>query len=130
MPHIDSETIRFRTCRGLHGDLLSITCGKRNGQPAIFLPRNLDGAEDATDTPAFDEQTRLFVNLNPVERETWRKILAARSIASIAQEEGVSRSAIYARIHGNRYGQGGMIGKNFWVLRWWQLRQQRTAGVQ
>ena len=130
MPQIDFETIRFRTCRDLRGDLRSVSCGKRNGQPSIFLPRSLDGSDDATDFPAFDEQPRLFVNLNPVERETWRKILGARSIASIAQEEGVSRSAIYARIQGNRHGHGGMIGKNFWVLRWWRLRQQMMAGAQ
>lgn len=130
MPHIDFETIRFRTCRDLRGYPQSISCGKRNGLPTIFLPRSLDGEVEAADTPAFDEQSRLFVNLNPVERETWRKILSARSIASIAHEEGVSRSAIYARIQGNRHGHGGMIGKNFWVLRWWQLRQKLTAGVQ
>lgn len=130
MPHIDFETIRFRVCRDLRGDLRPLSIGKRNGQPSIFLPRSLDGAEDASDSPEFDEQSRLFVNLNPVERATWRKILAARSIASIAQEEGVSRAAIYARIQGNRRGQGGMIGKNFWVLRWWQLRQRTMAAAQ
>lgn len=122
--------IRKRAISMAKGDRRSISYGKRNGQPCIFLPRGLDGSEDATDSPAFDEQPRLFVNLNPVERETWRKILAARSIVSIAKEEGVSRSAIYARIQGNRHGQGGMIGKNFWVLRWWQLRQRMMAGAQ
>src|ERR1035438_6145383 len=95
MPHIDFETIRFRTCRDLRGVPQSISCGKRNGQRTIFLPRSLDGEAEAADTPGFDEQPRLFVNLNPIERETWRKILGARSIASIAQKEGVSRSAIY-----------------------------------
>ena len=50
--------------------------------------------------------------------------LAAKSVASIAKEEGVSRAAIYARIQGNSRGQGGMIAKNFWVLLWWRLRQQ------
>src|SRR4029077_15969191 len=82
---------------------------------------------DAVDPqdPAPDpmEQERYFVNLNSLERETWRKILGAQSVASIANEEGVSRAAIYARIKGNRKGQGGMIGKNFWVLLWWRLRR-------
>src|SRR5580704_9354170 len=104
MPHTDFETIRFRTCRDLRGAPRSVSCGKRNGHITIFLPRSIDGEAEAPEIPAFDEQSRLFVNLNPVERETWRKILCARSIASIAQEEGVSRSAIYARIQGNRYG--------------------------
>jgi len=129
MPSIDFETIRFRTCRDLRGDPQTISCGKRTGYPAIFLPRSIDGVAEAGDAPPFEEQSHLYVNLNPVERETWRKILCARSIASIATEEGVSRSAIYARIQGNRHAHGGMIAKNFWVLRWWQVRQ-RLAGVQ
>ena len=70
------------------------------------------------------DDPRYYVNLNDVERRTWRQILSASSINAIAREEGVSRAAIYARIQGNSKGQGGMIGKNVWVLLWWRLRQQ------
>ena len=124
MPNQDFETFRFRVCRDLHGAIQHVSGGKRNGKPAIFLPQSFtDAAPTTNPRPDIRDQERLFVNLNPVERETWRKILSAQSIASIADEEGVSRAAIYARIQGNSKGQGGMIGKNFWVLLWWQLRQ-------
>lgn len=73
------------------------------------------------------EQPRLYVNLNPIETETWKKLLKGQTIRDIAHEEGVSRQAVYSRIVGNSKGQGGMIGKNFWVLLWWLLRQRITA---
>jgi hypothetical protein len=119
------ELLRFRHCRDLGGNTISISVGRRNGKPAVFFPptpcppcKTPDGTDD------FRDQERLFINLNPVERGTWRKLLATQSIASIAKEEGVSRAAIYARIQGNGKGQGGMIAKNFWVLLWWRLRQR------
>ena len=125
MPNQDFETLRFPVCRDLHGALHNVSAGKRNGKPAIFFPGTFTEPEQPMNPkPDIREQERLFVNLNPLERETWRKILAAQSIASIAKEEGVSRAAIYARIQGNSKGQGGMIGKNLWVLLWWQLRQK------
>ena len=77
----------------------------------------------------FENNAKYYVNLNPLERETFRRILRGQSIASIADEDGVRRSAIYARICGNSKGHGGMIAKNFWVLLWWRLRQA-TQGKQ
>ena len=124
MPNQDFETHRFRVCRDVRGDLHHVGGGKRNGKPAVFFPQSFtDAAAPANPVRDIREQERLFVNLNPLERATWRKILSAQSIASIADEEGVSRPAIYARIQGNGKSQGGMIGKNFWVLLWWRLRQ-------
>src|ERR1019366_6802789 len=77
-------------------------------------PRSLAEPPDpAAEQPALCEQPRLFVNLNALEREPWRKILQAQSIASIAKQEGVSRAAIYARIQGNNKGQGGMVARIF-----------------
>jgi hypothetical protein len=70
------------------------------------------------------EQSRLYVNLNPLEAETWKKVLKGQSIRDIAREERVSRQAVYSRIVGNSKGQGGMVSKNFWVLLWWLLRQR------
>jgi len=125
MPHDDLESFRFSSCRGLYGGVQQISTGRRNGKPAIFFPRDITEAiEPPRPTPEFWEQERLFVNLTPLERQTWRKILGGQSIASIAKEEGISRAAIYSRIQGNRKGQGGMIAKNVWCLLWWRLRQK------
>jgi hypothetical protein len=102
-----------------------ISVGRRNGRPAIFFPPDIAGpAAQPGPAPDLREQERLYVNLTPIERKTRRKILSAQSIASIASEEGVSRAAIYARIEGNGKGQGGMIGKNVWVLLWWLMRRR------
>jgi hypothetical protein len=70
------------------------------------------------------EDARYYINLNSIEERTWRKLLNGQSISSIAQDEGVSRKAVYDRIQGNSKGHGGMIGKNFWVLLWWRLRRE------
>jgi hypothetical protein len=121
----DFQILRFRVFRDLHGSVQSAGGGRRNGKPTVFFPQSLsEPPAPAADRPDLCEQQRLFVNLNPLERETWRKILQAQSIASIAEQEGVSRAAIYARIQGNNKGQGGMVAKNFWVLLWWLARQR------
>jgi len=121
----DFQILRFRVFRDLHGSVQSAGGGRRNGRPAIFFPQSLSEPPDpAAEQTDLCDQQRLFANLNALERETWRKILQAQSIASIAEQEGVSRAAIYARIQGNNKGQGGMVAKNFWVLLWWLVRQR------
>jgi hypothetical protein len=125
MPLDDLESFRFKTCRDLYGGVQPISTGRRNGRPAIFFsPDIAEPTAPPGPAPDLREQERLFVNLTPIERQTWRKILSAQSIASIASEEGVSRAAIYARVEGNGKGQGGMIAKNFWVLLWWLMRRR------
>jgi hypothetical protein len=124
----DFQILRFRVFRDLHGSVQSAGGGRRNGRPAVFFPQSLSEPPDlAAEQTDLCDQQRLFVNLNPLERETWRKILQAQSIASIAEQEGVSRAAIYARIQGNNKGQGGMVAKNFWVLLWWLARQRSLS---
>ena len=125
MEKIHSEQLQFRHCRNLSGEAVAISVGRRNGRPAIFFPPDIAEPAALPDpAPDLREQERLYVNLTPIERQTWRKILSAQSIVSIASEEGVSRAAIYARIEGNGKGQGGMIAKNFWVLLWWLMRRR------
>ena len=125
MPYQDFETCRFQVFCDLHGGLQYAGAGRRNGQPSIFFrPACAEPVPERAIETSLRNQPRLFVNLNPIERETWRKILAARTIAEIAKEEGTSRAAIYARIRGNNLGQGGMIAKSLWVLLWWRSRQR------
>jgi hypothetical protein len=117
------ELLRFRRCQDLRGNEVGVTVGRRNGRPAAFLRPNSEDPESAPEPQKFEDNPKYYVNLNPLERETFRRILRGQSIASIADEDGVRRSAIYARICGNSKGQGGMISKSFWVLLWWRCRQ-------
>jgi hypothetical protein len=118
------ELLQFRRCCDLQGNPMSVTVGRRNGKATVFLaPQDRETAQ-APELQEFWNKERFFINLTPLERQTWRKILSAQSISSIAREEGVSRQAVYARILGNAKGQGGMIAKNVWVLLWWRLRQR------
>lgn len=119
------ELLRFQRYCKLDGSQASASAGKRNGKPfPILPPSSTEPPEPADETPLW-EQTRLYVNLNPIERRTWKKILLGQSVNSIAHEEGVSRQAIYGRIAGNSKAQGGMIAKNFHVLVWWLARQRQ-----
>jgi hypothetical protein len=121
---VSDSSIHFQTCRTLDGRRVQIECGRRNGAATILLTPdwNDGGPRPAPSMPWLDD-SRYFVNLNELEQQTWRQILSGRGIAAIARDEGVSRQAIYARLVGT-HGYGGMIGKNFWVLLWWRLRQQ------
>jgi hypothetical protein len=80
--------------------------------PSLAPSCEIGGEPAGIGCPWLDDP-RYYVNLNEVEQRTWRRLLSGASINAIANEEGVSRSAVYARILGNRYGHGGMIGKNF-----------------
>ena len=124
MEQTSLELLQFRRCRDLHGNVASVTVGRRNGKPAAFITARFEDPEPAPEPQEFEDNPKYFVNLNPLERETFRRILKGQSIANIAEEDGVKRSAIYARICGNSKGQGGMIAKNFWVLLWWLCRQK------
>ncbi len=127
----DDSLFLFQSCNNLNGHSERVGLCRRNGQLVVLLPPNWADAPPHQDSPSLGiDDPRFYVNLNDVERRTWRQILSAVSINTIAREERVSRAAIYARIQGNSKGQGGMIGKNVWVLLWWRLRQRMTGGQQ
>lgn len=122
---LDAKYLQY--CRRLDGSIERVSLGRRNGRPMAILPPSCTEPPDKDQSIEIFEQSRLYVNLNPLETETWKKILKSQSIRDIALEEGVTRQAVYNRIVGNSKGQGGMIGKNFWVLLWWLARQRTTA---
>ena len=120
----DSSGLDFQACQTFDGRAMRVSLGKRTGRATIlFTPEWTDAERDVPDSFPWVDDVKYYVNLNPVESATWRKVLNGESIAAIAHDEGISRQAVYARIRGNSQGQGGMIAKNFWVLLWWQLRQ-------
>lgn len=127
MNHDDSD-LKFQRYRTLDGSQAKGSSARRNGKTYLSLPPGCaEPASEKENTPLW-EQSRLYVNLNPVEGRTWEQILRGSTISQVAREEAVSRQAILARIRGNGKHQGGMIGKNFWVLLWW-LAHQRTQAT-
>ena len=125
------DCLQFHRSRRLDGSIECVSVGKRNGKTAVFFPAKWSEPPEATpDSLDVPDLERYSVNLNLVERETWRRIRRGHSIERIASEDGVTRSAIYCRIRGNNKGQGGMTVKNFWVHLWWTLRQQLNQSKQ
>ena len=126
--HSDLFATGFQACTTLDGRLVRVGVGRRNGHLTVLLsPDWADGGPRRAQSRLWSDDPRYYVNLNGVERRTWRRILSGASISAIAAEEGVSRAAIYARIQGNNKGQGGMVAKNFWVLLWWLARQRSLS---
>jgi DNA-binding CsgD family transcriptional regulator len=114
------DLFTFQLYRTFTGAIAMADVYRRNGRLAVTF-RDADTLPDDRD-PFTRYREILSANLTAVEERTWRRLLSGRSIAAIAEEEGVKRSAIYARIRGSG-GKGGMIRKNVWVARWWTRRQ-------
>jgi hypothetical protein len=124
-----APAVHFTRCQTIHGYPDTVSHGRRNGQRALFFsPPWQDGGLVPRPSCPWLDDPRFYINLTEVERRTWRQILSGVSLSAIAKSDGVSRNAIYARIQGNRFGHGGMIGKNFWVLLWWRLRRRLAEG--
>jgi hypothetical protein len=120
----DVKTLYFQRFCDLNGNSQELQIGKRNGQAApIFGPSTTDPRNDMTDNDENQElQNELCYGLNETERRTWIKIIYGQTLLDIAKDEGVRRTAVYSRIRGSRKSKG-MIHKNFYVARWWLLRQ-------
>ena len=125
MPNQRDETLFFRLVRDANGKPVPVQVGRRNGLPAALLPPGCGGPHSEQPESEFFEQGKYYVNLNPVERRTWSKILRGWPLNRIAADEGVTHQAIIERIRGNSKGQGGMVAKNFYVVIWWLARQNQ-----
>lgn len=124
------DEIKFQRCRTIVGAIRCVGTYRRNGKTVLNLGPTWTSPSDFSEPEARDGHVRsraipddLFANLTEVEERTWRMILKGYSPADIAKEERVTRPAIYERIRGNTKGQGGMVSKNRWVARWWNLRK-------
>jgi len=116
-----SEALYFRYCRNLEGDLEPIDIARQNGRPVPRFDQHLmsPGSEPAEDRSNWNELVEeVSINLTPIERRTWMRLLDGRTVLEVDDEDGVTRTAVYERIRGNGKGQGGMIRKNDYVAIW------------
>ena len=121
------ETIFFQRCSDIAGCGHLLQIGGRNGFAVpLWEPSwtDFDWDQESPDTTNDELREELCYDLNPIERETWVKIIHGQSVLGIAAEERVTRQAIYSRIRGSRRTKG-MIHKNFYVARWWKLRETK-----
>jgi hypothetical protein len=125
MDQSDIEALFFRRFSDFQGKEQTIQMGRRNGQRVPLLAPSVTEVEEQgrDETETLELQDELCYDLNPVERRTWLKIIFGQSLLDIAKDEGVKRPAIYSRIRGSKKSRG-MIHKNFYVARWWELRQK------
>jgi hypothetical protein len=118
------DAVRFRRVCTIAGDVEVVQIVRRNGilVPLLKMPGTAAARQtDRSDLlPLYRE---LMYGLSRLERRTWVPLLLGRSIEDVAQMQGVSRQAIYARIRGNSKNQGGMIRKNDYVDIWWRTQR-------
>jgi len=122
----ESETSYFRYVRLLDGRLEPVDLARRNGRavprfhPSVTEPQADPPGEDSAEYQEL--VTEVSQDLTEIERCTWMKILDERSIHEIAEEEGVSRAAVYDRIR-------RMVKKNDYVAIWWRLKNKVNQHV-
>ena len=122
MPDFSSadETSYFRRCRRLDGGIEEVDVARRNRRrvprfhPSITEAPEAQAEESAEYRELVDE---VCENLNETERRTWLRIIDGRSILDVAEEEGVSRPAVYDRLR-------RMVKKNRYVAIWWRLKNK------
>lgn len=118
----DHDVVKFRLYRSFNGSFSPLDVVRRNRKVVpSFRPRSFEPGSEPDLHPRRNQLPARLLNLTPIQARTFDHILKGKSIAEIAREEGVSRSAIYQRIKGTR-GRGGMISKNPWAYIWWVLQ--------
>lgn len=115
------DAVQLEHCCRLDGSVSKLNVIRRNRKNSVLIRAEniLPQSELVAECRDRKLPSRL-ANLNPTQARTFEQILSGKSISAIAEEEGVSRSAIYSRIRGS-HGRGGMIHKNLWALLWWKF---------
>jgi Putative helix-turn-helix protein, YlxM / p13 like len=122
----ESETSYYRYVRRLDGGLEPVDFARRNGRlvprfhPSVTEPEIQRQGEESDEYKEL--VTEVSQDLNEIERSTWLKILDERSIVEIAEEDGVTRAAVYDRIR-------RMVKKNDYVAIWWRLKNKVNQHV-
>jgi len=115
----EDETTYYRYVRTLDGSLQPADTIRQSGQDVLrFVPESRQESETGCLADFLEFYRILMYNLSQAERRIWLSLLRGRTMDEVARAEGIKRSAVYARIRGNR-GRGGMIRKNWFVLAWW-----------
>jgi hypothetical protein len=116
-----SDADRFHHYSRIDGVVEPLGQIRRNRRTEMQFPSNvvefplyLEAEENLDYKELVDE---VCLNLNETERRTWLRIIDGRSILDIADEEGVSRAAIYDRIK-------RMVKKNSYCAIWWRLKNK------
>ncbi len=121
MDGLNYETSYFRYCRRFDGTLEPVDVAKRNGRlvprfpPSVVEADPQIGSEDSAEYRELLEE--VCQNLNDIERRTWLRILDKIPILEIAEEDKVTRAAIYDRLR-------RMVAKNDYVAIWWRLKNK------
>lgn len=108
-------------CCDLRGKIRSVQFGRRNGRVCLLLgqadwaPENRDEESDQIE-PDWDSVSASSEPLTIAQRRAWVRLVNRRPVAEIAREEGVTRAAIYDRIH-------RMCARSHIIRVWWELRQ-------
>jgi hypothetical protein len=109
-------------CATLSGDACDVVRYRHNRRPALrAVAVDVDGLAARLRRRRALLHEILTMNLTSVEQRTWIRLLQTPSVSAVAKEEGVTRTAIYARIRGSRRSPG-MIHKNPFVAQWWARR--------
>lgn len=117
------DTTYYRYCRDITGKLVPVDLGRQNGRCAPRFDREITAPEAR---PLVSRDFRELVvevtrGLTRIQRRTWLKIIFnGLSIAQIALDEKVTRTAIYQRIH-------QMVRKNGYVAIWWRRRETQRS---
>jgi hypothetical protein len=116
-----NESSYFHQYRRIDGAVEPVNLVRRNRRTEIQFPPAVTEFplfSEAEENPEYRELVdEVCENLNDIERRTWLRIIDGRSISDVAEEDEVSRQAIYCRLQ-------SMVRKNRYVAIWWRLKNK------